>query len=130
MSQANDALIRKLFEIFRSGDREAASRLFAEDAVFSYDAPGPIHGEWRGREGIIAFWAAQDRHSGDGVRPEMVDLVAGERHVFLLVRFPRADGSGIWLRVVVYEVSEGMITGARVFEGDPAAAAAFFSRGA
>jgi len=120
----------ELFQVFRSGDRDAASRLFTEDAVFHYDGPGPIHGEWRGRDGIIAFWAAQDRHSGGELRPELVDLVAGDRTVFLLVRFPRADGSGTWMRIAVYEVSDGAITGARVFESDPEAAVAFFSRGA
>ena len=129
MSNDSEDLIRELFDCFRSGDRAAAARLFAEDAVFHYDGPGPINGEWRGRDGIIAFWEAQDRHSGGELKPEMVDLVAGDRNVFLMVRFPRSDGAGTWMRVVVYEIADKTITGARVFEGDPEAAMAFFSHG-
>ena len=128
MKETSEALIRQLFDVFRRGDREEAANLFAPDAVFRYPGPGPIHGDWRGRDGILMFWAEQDRCSGGNLRPEMIDLVAGDRNVFLLVRFPRVDGSGTWMRVVVYEVSYGAIMSAHVFEDDPDAAVAFFSR--
>lgn len=128
MSHPNEDLIRRLFDVFRRGDREGAAALFAEDAVFSYPGPGPLHGEHRGRDGILRFWAEQDRCSGGAVRPEALDLVAGDRNVYLLVRMGHEDGKRSWLRVVVYEVSDGRIAGARVFEDDPAAAEAFFSR--
>ncbi|MBI4261709.1 MAG: nuclear transport factor 2 family protein [Actinobacteria bacterium] len=126
MPHANEDVIRRLFDEFRRGDREAAVALFAEDAVFRYPGPGPLHGDHRGRAGILRFWGEQDRLSG-GFRPEMVDLVAGDRNVFLLVRMVSEDDRTPWMRVVVYEVSDGVITGARVFEDDPAAAAALFS---
>lgn len=121
-------MIRQLFDAFRRGDREEAVALFAEDAVFRYPGPGPLHGDHRGRSEILHYWAEQDRLSGGETRPEMLDLVAGDRNVYLLVRMGREDQEGSWMRVVVYEVSEGSIVGARVFEGDPAAAVAFFSR--
>jgi ketosteroid isomerase-like protein len=127
LSHPNENLIRELFRLFTSGDRQGAVALFAEDAVFRYPGPGPLHGDHRGRSGILDFWAQQDRLSG-GVRPEMLDLVVGDRNAFLLVRIGREDGGPSWLRVVVYEISEGKIVGARVFEDDPSAAQAFFSR--
>lgn len=129
MPHPNEDLIRELFGLFTRGDRQGAVALFAEDAVFRYPGPGPLHGDHRGRDGILAFWAQQDRLSG-GVRPEMLDLVVGDRNAFLLVRIGQERGRPSWLRVVVYEVSNGKIAGARVFEDDPFAAEAFFSRGA
>lgn len=129
MAHPNEALIRRLFEVYRSGDREAAAGLFAEDAVFRYPGPGPLHGDHRGREGIIRFWSEQDRAAGGAFTPELVDLAAGDRHVFLLVQIaPEADQRA-WLRVVAYEITDGQISGAQVFEGDPAAADSYFHAG-
>jgi ketosteroid isomerase-like protein len=128
-SGANEQRIRDLFSVFMGGDVEGAARFFADDAVFSYEGPGPIHGEWRGRTGIKAFWEAQSRGSAGGLRPDLVDLVASDRNAFLLVRFPRADSADYWHRVVVYEFHEDLIVNARVFESDPDAAVAYFSQG-
>lgn len=126
MAHQNQTLVQQMFDMFRRGEREQAAGMFAEDAVFSYPGPGPLKGEWRNREGVLSFWAEQDRCSGGEFRPEMVDLVAGDRNVFLLVRVAQA-GTGAWMRVVVYEISGGAIAGATVFEADPVAAEAFFS---
>ncbi len=128
MSHENEGLIRRLFELFGRGDREGAVALFAEDAVFSYPGRGTLHGEWGGRKGILDLWAQQDLRSDGDFRPQMLDLVAGDRNVFLLVRIARADGTGAWTRVVVYQISNGKIASARVFEDDPDMAEAFFSR--
>lgn len=125
----NEQLLRQVFDTFRSGDRQATAGMFTEDAVFRYAGPGPLHGEWRGRDAVMGFWAEQDRHSGDDFQPEMLDLVAGDRNVFLLVRISHAESSEAFTRVVVYEIADGMISGARVFEEDPSAAEAFFSHG-
>lgn len=129
MSHPDEELIRRLFETYRSGDREATARFFAEDAVFRYAGPGPLHGDHLGRAAIVRFWAEQDRACGGVFMPELVDLVAGDRNAFLMVRIPSADGGPPWFRVVVYEIGEGEIVGARVFEGDLGAAEAFFARG-
>lgn len=126
MPHPNETLIRELFSRFTRGDRHGAVALFAEDAVFRYPGPGRLHGDHRRKDGILDFWALQDRLSG-GVRPGMLDLVAGDRNVFLLVRMGQEGEGPSWLRVVVYEISNGKIAGARVFEDDPSAAQAFFS---
>jgi ketosteroid isomerase-like protein len=125
----NEGLIRELFSLFSRGDREGAVTLFAEDAVFRYVGPGPLHGEHRGRGGILDFWAQQDRLSG-GVRPELLDLVASDRCAFLLVRMGHEGKGPSWLRLVVYEIADGQIAEARVFEEDLFVTQAFFWQGA
>lgn len=127
MPHPNEELFGRMLEVWRSGDRQAAAGFFSEDAVFRYAGPGPLHGDHRGREGIIRFWAEQDRLTGGGFRPEFLDLVASDRRVFLLVRFSNADGSRSFHRVVVYDIEDGVITGALFLEDDPETAVAFFS---
>lgn len=129
MTHPNEELIRELFATYGRRDLEAASRMFHEDAVFRYPGAGPLHGEHHGREAIVRFWTEQERLAGGTFQPELVDLVAGERNVFLLVRVPPAGVRGGWTRVVVYEISGGKIAAARVFEDDPSAAAAYFEAG-
>ena len=126
MTHPNEELIRELFATYGRRDLDAASRMFHEDAVFSYPGPGPLHGDYRGRAAIIGFWTEQERLAGT-FQPDLVDLVAGEHNVFLLVRVPPAGVRVGWTRVVVYEIAGGKIAAARVFEDDPSAAAAYFA---
>ena len=123
----NEALFRRLVEVWGSGDRDGAAGFFAEDAVFHYPGPGPLQGDHHGREGIIRFWAEQDRLTGGGFRPEFLGLVADDHRVYLLVRFENAEASISFHRAVVYDVQDGVFVSARFFEDDPEAAVAFFS---
>ncbi len=127
MTHPNEDMFRRLFDAFRQGDRQTAVRFFSPDAEFHYSGPGALHGVHVGHEGILGFWAAQDRLSGGGFLPELLDLVASDRAVFIRVRITPTDGTPAFQRVVVYLVGDGLITEARVFEEDPVAAQAFFS---
>jgi ketosteroid isomerase-like protein len=123
----NEELFMRLFDAYRQGDREAAVRSFSTDAVFHYAGPGPLHGTYVGHDGILRFWAAQDLLSGGVFLPQLLDLVASDRAVFIRVRIAPTDDAPPFQRVVVYEIADGKISVARVFEEDPDAAAAFFS---
>ena len=127
MPHPNEELFRRMLEVWGSGDREGATGFFAEDAVFHYPGPGPLHGDHRGREEILRFWAEQDRLTGGGFRPNFLDLVASDRRVFLLVRFVDEERSLSFHRAIVYDVEDGAFVRALFFEDDPEAAAAFFS---
>lgn len=125
----NEELFMRLFDAYRQGDREAAARFFSPDAHFHYAGPGQLHGVYVGHDGIRGFWAAQDRLSGGAFLPQLLDLIASDRAVFIRVRITPTDGEPPFQRVVVYEIGDGAITEARVFEEDPVAAAAYFSHG-
>lgn len=127
VNRPNEELFRQMVDVWRSGDREGAARFFAEDAVFRYPGPGPLHGDYRGREGILRFWAEQDRLAGGGFRPEFLGLASDDQRVYLLVRFTKVGASVSFHRAVVYDVEDGVFLGARFFEDDPVAAAAFFT---
>ncbi|MDR7485646.1 MAG: nuclear transport factor 2 family protein [Armatimonadota bacterium] len=121
-------VLRIVFERFRTGDRDGAVALFHKDATFTYNGPGVLHGTYVGHDAIQRFWASQDRFSG-GFVPELLDLGESDLHAFLLVRIGEPPGPS-FLRVVVYEVHDGLITAARVFEDDPEAAQQFFASNA
>ncbi len=124
---ANEALFRRMVEVWGSGDREGAAGFFANDVAFHYPGPGPLHGDHRGRDGIVRFWAEQDRLTGGGFRPEFLGLAADDHRVYLLVRFEAADASISFHRAAIYDVEDGAFASARFFEDDPEAAVAFFS---
>jgi ketosteroid isomerase-like protein len=126
---ANEDLFRRLCDAYRGGDRDAAVRFFAPDAVIHYSGPGRLHGAHVGHEGILGFAAAQDRLLGGKFLPELLDLVASDRAVFIRVRITPADGAPTFQRVVVCVITDGLISEPRVFEVDPLAAGAFFSHG-
>ncbi len=117
-------VLRAMFERFRAGHRDDAVTHFSDDATFTYNGPGGLHGTYVGHDAIQRFWAAQDRLSG-GFDPQLVDLGESDRNAFLLVRIGEPPGPS-FLRVVVYEIDAGRITAARVFEDDPTAAREFF----
>lgn len=118
-------VLRIVFERFRAGDRDGAIALFHRDAPCTYSGPGGLHGTYVGHDGIQRFWALQDRLAGGGLVPEFIDLGESGRRAFLLVRIGKPPGPS-FLRVVVYEIDDGLITAARVFEDDPVSAQAFF----
>lgn len=124
-SGAAESVMREVFARYFRGDREGAAALFAPDALFQYPAPGPLHGDYHGRDGVRAFWAAQDRFAGQVFRPRLLDLAATQETVFLLVE--AGDQEHCWQRVVVYEVADGAVRVATVFEGDPVQAQAYFT---
>jgi ketosteroid isomerase-like protein len=120
--------MREVFARYFRGDRDGAAALFAADAIFRYPAPGPLHGDYRGRGGVRKFWAAQDRFGGRVFAPRLVDLAAARERVFLLVE--AGDERHHWQRVVVYEVADGAVRMATVFEADPVQARAYFTSAA
>lgn len=117
--------MREVFARYFRDDREGAAALFAPDAVFRYRAPGPLHGDYHGRDGVREFWAAQDRLAGQEFRPRLLDLASTRETVFLLVE--AGDRQHHWQRVVVYEVTDGAVRTATVFESDPVQAQAYFT---
>lgn len=81
MADTNEALFRQLLDAWGRGDRDATSRFFADDIVFSYPGAGRLHGEYRGRDGLLRFGADQDRYSAGRFKPDFLDLVGSESNV-------------------------------------------------
>jgi len=103
------------------GDWQAAYALFAPDVVAHVPGRSALAGARRGRAAVIGYIeAARAKSRGADVEVELVDTLASEERVLLLVRerFAREDGIVEIERANVYTVRDGAIVEGWIFEGD------------
>jgi ketosteroid isomerase-like protein len=81
VAQENEAVIRRGYESFNSGNMEELGRLFSEDIVWHAGGRGRLAGEKRGREATFAYFGQLAELSGGTFRAELHDVVAGDEHV-------------------------------------------------
>jgi ketosteroid isomerase-like protein len=105
----------------RRGDWDAAFGFFADDVVGHVPGRSRLAGELRGREAAIAYIeAARAKSRGADVEVELVDTLASDERVLLLVRerFAR-DGRVVEIeRANVYTVRGDAIVEVWIFEAD------------
>jgi len=100
MSEANVAVVRRLFEGYRRGDFGAAAACLAADVVYEVGQELPA----RGREAVRAMWERWDStwHELETVPEEFID--AGQ-HVLVTVHYSaRGRGSGIKYEERLFDV--------------------------
>lgn len=121
-------VMRSYIAAMQQGDREAAFGHFSDDVVGYVPGRSPLAGEQRGREAVEGYIRAAIAHAHGNVELELIDTLAGQEHVALLVRERlTADGRVLDMRRVnVYRVRDGKIVEIRIFEGDQYAVDAFF----
>ncbi|MGE5636958.1 MAG: nuclear transport factor 2 family protein [Nocardioidaceae bacterium] len=105
----------------RGGDWEGAYGFFSEDVVAHVPGRSRIAGELRGRAAVIGYIdAARAKSHGAEVEVELVDTLASEERVMLLVRERFADGDDVVEieRANVYTVRDGAIAEVWIFEAD------------
>jgi ketosteroid isomerase-like protein len=112
------AVMGRYLAAVRSGDWDAAYACFAGDVVGHVPGRSALAGELRGREAVIAYIeAARAKSHGADVEVELVDMLASDERVLLLVR-ERFAGAGEIERANVYTVRGGQIVEAWIYEGD------------
>ena len=123
MSQADAALVRRMYDAFRRGDMEAAVELFAPDVTV--DATARPEGEvGHGREAlwrIVASWVAAFDEWSEEIE-SIRDL--GEQVLVAATQRGRGKGSGLDVETryaLLYRVRDGRID-RMTFYGDVASA--------
>ena len=113
-------LIRRYLDAAQRGDWEQGSSFFAEDIVLHVPGRSALAGEHRGRDAALAYIDAALERTHGGVEVELVDMLAGEDHVALVVRerFKREEGELEIRRANVYRVRGDEIAEIWIFEGD------------
>jgi ketosteroid isomerase-like protein len=105
----------------RSGDREAGYGFYADDIVFHIPGRSRFAGIHRGRDAAVRYIesAVAVTHDG-GVEVELVDMLASEDRVALIVRerFARDDGVVEILRANVYRIRGEEIAEIWIFEAN------------
>jgi ketosteroid isomerase-like protein len=119
-SMAALELMRRYLDSVQSGDREAAFRHFADDIVGHVPGRSALAGELQGKEAVVGYIEAAVAHASGNVEVELIDMLASEERVALIVR-ERLQRDGRILdmrRANVYRVQGGRIVEIWIFEGD------------
>jgi ketosteroid isomerase-like protein len=114
----------------RRGDWETNAGYFAEDILLRIPGRSELAGEVRGRETALRYIeTARARSRGHDVELEVVDMLASEERVALIVRerFHTGDEPVDIRRCNVYRWRDGQIAEIWIFEADQYAVDALLS---
>ena len=114
-------VMRRYLEAVRRGDWETGFGFFADDIVLHVPGRSSLAGEHRGRlaaEGYLK--AALARSHGAEVEVELIDMLASEERVALMVRerFTRPGGTVEIRRANVYRLRGDRIAEVWIFEAN------------
>ena len=105
----------------RRGDWDTAFGYFAEDIEFHIPGRSAFAGHQRGKAAAVDYiQSIRDQYRDGGIELELVDMLASDERVALLVR-ERFHGEGPPLeirRANVYRVRDDLIVEISIFEAD------------
>jgi uncharacterized protein len=105
----------------RRGDWDAAFGYFAEDIQVQIPGRSAFAGDWRGKDAAMNYIRTiRDRYRDGEIELELVDMLASDERVVLLVR-ERFHGEGPPIeirRANVYRVRDSQIVEISIFEAD------------
>jgi ketosteroid isomerase-like protein len=129
MAHPNEELLRQGFEAFSKGDMEAVAALFADDVVFHFPGRGPLAGDHRGRDQVLAVIAKQSELTAGTFRLELHDLLANDEHAVALTVARAERGDSTWEdnAVLVFHIQNGKVSEFWLHPGDQYAGDEFFS---
>jgi hypothetical protein len=128
MAHDNEDLIRQTFEAFSKGDVETLAALMADDTSFHFPGRGPLAGDHRGRDQVLATLAKQAELTGGTFRVEVHDILANDEHAVALSMATAERGGKAWSdnAVLVFHIQNGKISEAWLHPGDQYAGDEFF----
>ncbi len=111
-AQDNAALIRRGYQAFNTGDIATLREVIAEDVVWHAAGRGPLSGEKRGLDAVLAFFGQLGEISGGTLRAELHDVVADEEHVVGLHTVTgQRGGKNLNVRVaLVFHLRNGQVS--------------------
>ncbi len=128
-SQENAALVRRGYEAFMAGDMDTLMDQYAEDAVWHIGGSGPLSGDKKGRDAILAYFGELASRTSGSLRITLEDVTAGDRYtVGVHTYHAERGGRSIGQRsVLVFSIPGGKITEVFEMHEDTAKADAFWS---
>jgi ketosteroid isomerase-like protein len=114
-------VMRRYLATVQAGDWEGMYAFFSDDVVGHVPGRSSLAGELRGRAAVRAYTeAARAKSSGADVQVQLLEMLASEERVMLLVRerFAREREIVEIERANVYTVRDGQIAEVWIFEAD------------
>jgi hypothetical protein len=112
MPHVNEELVRGWFVAQARSDEAAVRQALADDVVWHVPGRSPLSADYRGPDEVPAFLARPRELSNGTVRPEVLDVMAGDDYAIALVRVhaeregKKLDGS---LQAWTFRIAEGRI---------------------
>jgi uncharacterized protein len=77
----NEALIRRGYELFNSGNLEALTEIIDANVVWHVQGRGRLSGDKRGRDATFGYFQQLGELTGGTFRAEVHDVIASSDHV-------------------------------------------------
>jgi uncharacterized protein len=124
-------VMERYIDAMRRGDRDAAFAHYADDIVGHVPGRSALAGDLYGKAAVVGYIETAVAHAPGGVEVELVDMVASEERVALIVRERLHDGDRVldMRRANVYRVEDDRIVEISIFEADQYAVDEFLSGG-
>jgi uncharacterized protein len=122
-------VMERYIDAMRRGDRAAAFAHYADDVVGHVPGRSALAGDLYGKDAVVGYIETALAHAPGGVEIELVDMLASEERVALIVRERLHDGDRVldMGRANVYRVEGDKIVEISIFESDQYAVDEFLS---
>jgi ketosteroid isomerase-like protein len=112
----NAAIVRRGYAAFNSGDVNALSELFDENAVWHAPGRSSLAGDYRGRDATLGYLGRLGQETDGNFRAELLHLTADDEDCVVGVQRTVTERNGKRLEVgnrIVFELTNGRVTDVR-----------------
>lgn len=129
MREANLTLVRSAYEAFGKGDFDTLRTLLADDVVWHTPGVHPFEVDYKGVEGILAYFTKLFELTDGTIKVEPEHMYADDERVVVLERVTGSrHGHHIDFHdVIVYEIRDGKQTAVTQYEVDVKALESFWA---
>ena len=121
--EANEAVVRRIFDAFARKQGFALRDLFTHDAVWTVPGDGVMAGVYRGREEIFRFLGRLPKETDGTYASRLVDVLASDERAAALYRASgERHGRRLDLdQLLLFELEDGLVRDVLALPSDPAA---------
>ena len=127
--EANEAVVRRIFDAFARKDAFGLRGLFAEDAVWHVPGHSLMAGTYEGREAIFRFLGRLPKETGGTYGSRLIDVLASDDRAAALYRaFGDRNGDRLDLdQLLLFRIDGGLIQEVLALPTDQAVFEAFWA---
>ena len=120
MAHPNEALVRRGYEAFATGDMATLNELFADDIVWHVPGRSQLAGDFRGKEEVFGNFQKVAELTGGTFKLDIHAILADDEHAVVLTRaMGEREGKTLDDRSVhVLHLSDGKVTEFWGYSGD------------
>ena len=129
MAHPNEALVRRGYEAFATGDMATLNELFADDIVWHVPGRSQLAGDFRGKEEVFGNFQKVAELTGGTFKLDIHAVLADDEHAVVLAR-AMGEREGKTLNdntVQVFHIKDGKVTESWLHPSDAYASDEFWS---